>query len=57
MVQGESLSLSVVRCKPSGVMFLSCSPLGVVPAVLAFFFYEIDTPVVSLKKKIMNPQM
>jgi hypothetical protein len=31
-------------------MFVSCSQFGVVPAVLAFFFYETDTParVVSL---------
>jgi hypothetical protein len=43
-----------LRCKPSGVLFVSCSQLGVVSAVLAFFFYETDTParVVSLKKFI-----
>jgi hypothetical protein len=43
-----------LRCKPSGVAFVSCSQLGVVPAILAFFFYETDTPVrvVSLKNNI-----
>jgi hypothetical protein len=37
---------------PGGVVFVSCCQLGVVPTVLAFFFYETDTParVVSLKK-------